>query len=1140
MTDHRPAAAHPLRGLLVAQFFGAFNDNALKVTVALLAMRNLVAPAGSPATEAAAQARTTLAFVALTAGLMVASLPAGLLADRVSKRSVILGMKALEVVLMAAVTGALLLVPDNRLLPLAVLVMMGAQSALFGPAKYGILPEILPHEEISKGNGLLEMWTMLAIIAGIAAAGPLLDLTAARPWMAGILFTLLAVAGLVAAIGVPRVPPARSQGGLAETLRSAWSAIRSDGVLRLAIFGSIYLWTVASLLGQDILVYAKATLGLSDTLSGLPLAVLGAGIGVGSLLAGRLSAGKVEYGLIPLGAVGMAVVTFGLGLFGPGLAATLVLMALLGAAGGLILVPINSLIQWRAPADRRGGVIAVANLFVYTGILVGSLAAGVLGRVGLSPRAILVVVAVAVAGGTIWALRLLPDAFLRLGLLLVTHTIYRLTVVNRQRVPQPGGALLVPNHVSFVDGLLLLASVDRPVRFVVESSYFHYPPLRPFMVSLGAIPISAAEGPRVLLRALRQAGRYLDEGEVVCVFPEGQITRTGMLLPFRRGFERIVAGRNAPIVPVNLDRVWGSIFSRSGGRFITKLPRRLPYPVTVSFGEPLPPGEPIHRVRAAVRELGTSAWELRKAGCGPLYKAFVRKARLRPWRLAMADAKRPGVSRLGALAGAIAFARALRPYWQHQKRVGILLPSGVGGALTNLAVALAGRVSVNLNYTAGAEGMSSAARQAGLRTVITSRTFLTKARLELPEGVEPVWIEEVVSGMGRARRLAALLLALLAPLRLLERACGSLGRPDADDVATIIFSSGSTGEPKGVELTHFNIDSNVEGAAQVIQSSRHDRLLGILPFFHSFGYMATIWLALNNGMGVVYHANPLDAGAIGGLVQQYRLTIMIATPTFLQLYIRRCTPAQFGSLRLVIAGAEKLNERLVGAFEDHFGIGVLEGYGATECSPVVALNVPDFRAPGYYQPGTRRGTVGQPLPGVAVRIADVDTFEPLPPGEEGMILVKGPNVMRGYLGRDDLTERVMHDGWYVTGDIGTTDEDGFLRITDRLARFSKIGGEMVPHGVVEEALQEAAGIEDRVFAVTAVADERKGERLAVVHTLDEQQLPAILEKLSASGLPNLYLPRRDDFVKVDELPVLGTGKSDLRAVKQLARQALQR
>ena len=1131
---------HPLRGLLVAQFFGAFNDNTLKMFVAFLAIRNLGLVPGTPDFESASLAETTKAFVALTLPLMLASLPAAVIADRISKRTLIISMKFVEIWLMAAIAFGLYAYPGNSLLPFVILAFMGAQSALFSPAKYGLLPEVLPHDKLSEGNGSLEMWTMMAIIGGTAAAGPLSDVFgASQPWVVGVLLVVLAVIGFFAAFSVPRVPAASSGGGAVTTLRDAVAAIHSDRVLRLAIIGSAYLWAIASLLGQDILVYAKSTLELSsDTLASLPMAFLVVGIGAGSVLAGKMSHGKVEFGLIPIGAVAMSLATLALGIFAPGLLGTLVLMAFLGLAGGLILVPMHAVIQWRAPEERRGAVIAVSNMFVYTGILIGSLAAYGFAIWGVSPRGILVAIALATLGGTLWSVYLLPEAFLRLGLVLVTHTVYRLKVVHPERVPEKGPALLIPNHVSFIDGLIMLASVDRPIRFVIDSLYYRHWLLKPFMVSLKAIPISLSAGPRPMLRALRDAGKHLDAGEVVCIFPEGQITRTGMLGPFQRGYQRIVSDRDVPIVPVALDRVWGSIFSRAGGRFVTKMPRRLPYPVTVAFGEPLAAGSSIAQARAAVRELGTEAWKLRKADSQPLYRRFIHRARIRPWRFSMADGSRQKVSRFATLVGAIALARALKPHWEGQKRVGILLPPSVGGALVNFAAAMAGRTSVNLNYTAGQAGMTSAAEQAELKTVVTSGMFVAKADLDLPEGVETLWIEDLAKGIGRGDKLVAVLLALFGPLRMIERACGSIGRPQPDDIATIIFSSGSTGDPKGVRLTHFNLESNVEAAAQVIQCGPGDVMVGILPFFHSFGYMATLWMVAHSGMGVVYHPNPLDAGAIGDLVQRYKVTVLLATATFLQLYTRRCAPGQFGSLRLVIAGAEKLPPALARSFEDTFGLPAYEGYGATECAPGIAINAPDYRSPGYYQPGSRRGTVGQPLPGVSVRIVDPETGEKLDPGEPGMILVGGSNIMAGYLGRDDLTSTAMDGEWYISGDIGMLDEDGFLTITDRLARFSKIGGEMVPHGAIEDALQEASGAEERIFAVTAVSDEKKGERIAVVHTADPATIPELLAKLKSMGLPNLFIPRKDDFVKVPELPILGTGKIDLRAVKQMAGESL--
>lgn len=1129
----------PLRGLLISQFCGAFNDNAWKLIVALLAIRH-VGQALQPgaAFEAVSHSRITLAFVIFTIPLVLISPFAGILSDRRSKRAVIIALKAVEVGLMLAATLTLFLDPKDSMLPLLVLGLLGVQTALFSPAKYGILPELVAHERLSAGNGLLELWTFVAIIAGTAAAGPLLDVAHGAPWLAGLALTIVAAIGLTAAWTIPPVRAARNEGGLVASLLAAFGAIRADRVLRLAVLGAAAYWTLASLVGQDILIYTKSALRLSDSTSGLPLAVLAGGIGIGAVLAGKLSASKVEYGLIPLGATALAVTLLALGILSPGLTGTMIGMTVLGLSSGFVLVPINALIQWRSPGEFRGAVIALSNTFVFAGILLGSLGSGALAQLGLSATQILVAAGLVTIFLTGWALWLLPNAFLRLLLVLLTQTFYRLRVVGRAHVPLEGGALLIANHVSFVDAVLLIASVDRPIRFLVHAAYYHHPVFKPLARLSGAVPIASTGSPRDILRSIREAGHLLDQGQLVCIFAEGQITRTGTLLPFRSGFERIVKGRRAPIIPVHLDRLWGSIFSFVGGRFFTKWPERIPYPVTVSFGRPLPPDTSAADVRQAVQVLAETAWRLRKADRPPLHRSAVRALRRHPLRLAFADLTRPKVSCFQALVGVIALARVLRSPWNDQRTVGVLLPPSVGGALVNMAATLSGRTTVNLNYTAGRTGMASAIERAALRTVVTSRLFVEKANLELPEQVTYLWMEDIRPRIGTRHKLVAMVLALLAPVRLLERFAGAKRPPTIDDLATVIFSSGSTGEPKGVMLSHFSIESNVNSVAQVFRVSPEDRLMGILPFFHSFGYLTTLWFAAIHGVAVIFHPTPLDGAAIGELVHKYRITILMTTPTFLQLYLRRCAPEQFGSLRVVLTGAEKLPERLAQAFEDRFGIRPIEGYGVTECAPVIAVNCPDFRAAGFFQPGTKRGTVGQPIPGVAVRIVDPETYEPLPVGTAGLLLVRGPNVMNGYLGRDDLTAEVMRDGWYVTGDIAMLDEEGFLRITDRLSRFSKIGGEMVPHGTVEEALHLAAGADTTVFAVTSVPDEKKGERLAVLHTLDEASISPILEKVVASGLPNLFVPRRDHFIKVDGIPVLGTGKLDLRAVKRVAQDRL--
>jgi len=1130
-----PLAARSWRrgfwSLIVTQFQGAFSDNVLKWFII-----SLLVAAGLD--EARRDHLAILVVPELFAvPFILFSMAGGFLADRFSKRSVTIGTKALEIlVALVAFAGFAL---HNLSVQFAAVFLISTQAALFGPSKYGLLPELLPEKELSWGNGILELGTFLAAITGTIAGSVLAQHLRARELWAGVILAALAILGLLTSLGITRVPQAdpRKQFPV-NPLGDLWGKlkeIRQDRVLTLAVLGNTYFWFLASLLLLNIFFYGADVLRVNETQTGLLVAILGLGIGVGSFVAGYLSGGKIEYGLIPLGAIGITAFAFTLSRPGLSFASVMSQLAGLGFFGGFFAVPVNALIQHRPEADRKGGVIAAANLLSFIGMALQPPAQYWMKSVGhLDPRRVFLVCGAITVFATLYAVYLLPDALLRLLLWLLTHSIYRIKVEGRDNIPERGGALFVSNHMSFVDALLLIASTDRPVRFIMFKDIYEHPLVHPFARILRAIPISSQLRPRAMIRSLREASEAIQSGEVVCIFAEGQITRIGQLLPFRRGFERVMKDVEAPIIPVNLDGVWGSIFSFERGRFLWKLPRRIPYPVTVSFGRPMPASSTPFEVRQAVQDLHTQAYRYRKARMRTLHRAFLNTARRHPLRFSMADLRVPQLRFGAALAGTILLARRLRKVWQGQTMVGILLPPSVAGALVNLAAVLCGKVPVNLNYTASSEILASCARQCSLQTVVSSQAFLERVPLEVPG--KTVLLEELAAAPRLTEKLLALLMAWTLPGRWLELALGQKSAAGLDDLATVIFSSGSTGDPKGVLLTHFQIGSNIEQLGQTFMLTGRDRLLGVLPFFHSFGFTGTLWLPAVLGAGVVYHSNPLDLTAISELTRKYRITFLLATPTFLQAYIRRCLPEDFGSLQYVMVGAEKLPERVAQAFEDRFGIRPLEGYGSTECAPVVAVNTRDFRAPGFRQVGAKRGKIGQPLPGVSVRIADPDTLAPLPPGQPGLLLVRGPNVMQGYLGRPDKTAEVLRDGWYITGDIATMDEDGFLTITDRLSRFSKIGGEMVPHIKVEEKLHELAGVTDQTFVVTGVPDGKKGERLVVLHTLPEEKLAECLEKLPQADLPNLWVPRANQFFRVAALPHLGTGKLDLCMVRDLARQ----
>ncbi|HEX4309081.1 MAG TPA: acyl-[ACP]--phospholipid O-acyltransferase [Acidobacteriaceae bacterium] len=1119
--------------LIVTQFQGAFSDNILRnLLLSMIVGMNL----------AKTERETFVSVVTFlfSVPFLIFSMPGGWLADRFSKRQITIWTKVMEFGSMLLATAGL--ATHTLSLSLVALTLVASQAALFGPSKYGLLPELLPEKRLSWGNGVIELGTFLAIIVGTVAGAWMGEHFASHEMYAGYVLLGLSVVGFITSLSIDKVQAAAPEKRLRlNIVGDLWAQIgkmRANRALFLAVLGNTYFWFLGSLLFSTIVIYGPDVLHIGQTKTGYLNAMLAVGIGLGSMAAGWISDNKIEYGLIPLGSIGMTCTGFALGVRPHGVMGSALLLGMLGFWAGLFAVPVNALIQHKPAEQDKGGIIAAANLLSFVGI---ALSSGVYfiftAWVHLDPRGVIVAASCITAISTAYVLCLLPEWFGRLILFFATRTLYRVRVLGRDNFPEKTGALLVCNHMSFVDAALLVAATDRPIRFVMYQGIYDHPLVKPFARMLKAIPISSEQHPREMLRSLRTATDALRNHEIVCIFAEGQITRTGQLLPFRRGLERIMKDVNVPIIPVNLDGVWGSVFSFERGRFLWKMPRRIPYRVTVSFGEPMAPVSSAVEVRTAVQELQVAAFETRKSSMKTLDQAFISTARQRPRRFFMADGKTPRVSFGSALNKTVYIARRLRQLIGEQRMVGVLLPPSVGGSLTNYALMLMGRVPVNLNYTSSNETIAACAAQCGLDRVITSKAFVERfPNLAIPG--RTVLLEDALAEPRFSEKLCALAMAWLMPTALLKRALGARRPKDEastmDSLATVIFSSGSTGEPKGVMLSHFNIVANIRQVSQVFMLGGQDKILGILPFFHSFGVTAGPWLPAVQGVGVVFHPNPLDAQVIGGLVEKYKVTFLVATPTFLQAYMRRCTPEQFGSLQYVLAGAEKLPERVAVAFEDQFGIRPLEGYGCTECSPVVTVNGRDYRAPGFRQVAAKRGKIGHPLPGVSVKVVDLEMGLPVPAGKSGMLLVKGPNVMQGYLGRPEKTAEVLHDGWYTTGDVAMLEEDGFITITDRLSRFSKIGGEMVPHIRIEEKLHELADVTKQVFAVTAVPDEKKGERIVVLHTLPETKLAVVLERLAQCDLPALWRPKTNQFVQVQSIPTLGTGKMDLRAIRALA------
>ncbi len=1105
------------------QFLGAFNDNFYKIIITLVALDIPAAAGGGKH------------YIPLIGGLFI--LPfllfsgySGYLADAYSKRNVLVAVKCFEIVAMSLGFMAFFL---DRMEPmLAVVFLMGLHSTIFSPAKYGILPEMLPEHELSRGNGLLEMSTFMAIILGTSLGGTIYEAWKDRLGWIGLVLIAIAVLGTLTSLGITKVPASgASKQFVANPAAEIFQGTRTiyrDRTLWLTVMGNSYFWFLGAFLQMILPLYGNEILALGETRISLLWTFAALGIGAGSLTAGRLSGNKIELGLVPIGTFGMGVFALVLYFVTPSFTSAAVSLVLMGFFAGFFAVPLNALLQQRAERDAKGRLIATNNVFNTLGVL---LAAALLWlfvtQLEIASDRNLLVLGVLTFAVTVYVLRLLPDVSVRFVLWLLTHTLYRIRVAGQQHIPIHGAALLVSNHVSFVDAILIGASIPRFIRFMLHREYYDNRWLNWFFRLMKSIPVVTTSR-RGIIDALRRARAEIDAGEVVCIFAEGSISRTGRLLPFKRGFEKVVEGANVPIIPVHLDRLWGSIFSFKDGRFFWKRPKLRPYPVTVSFGAPLPASANVQEVRQAVQELESEAARHRRGPRDLLHGKFIRVAKRRWFAFCMADTTGTELSCGKTLIAARLIASWLRRHSAGESMVGVLLPASVGGALANIAVSLAGQVPVNLNFSAGTDAMRLAIEQCGIKKILTSRVFLSKAGLEELPGM--VYLEELRKTFTGVQKLSTLLTSRLLPARLLESRYTRNQKPD--DLATVIFSSGSTGAPKGIMLSHHNIISNIEGIEQVIQFKSTDRIMGVLPLFHSFGYTATLWLPLLAGFGAVYHANPTDAKTIGETVKKFAATLLISTPTFYAGYLRRCSVEEFASLQYVIAGAEKLREPIAKGFREKYRIEILEGYGCTELAPVVSVNTPDVICGNERQIGNKPGTVGQPIPGVAVKVIDPDSGAPLLYGTAGMLLAKGGNLMLGYLGQPELTAEVMRDGWYITGDIAAIDEDGFIRITDRLSRFSKIGGEMVPHMKIEEVIN--AILDGPGCAVTAIGDPQRGEKLIAFYAANGVTAQQLWDKLNQSDLPKLWIPKRENLQPIESIPLLGSGKADLKKVKQLA------
>jgi len=712
---------------------------------------------------------------------------------------------------------------------------------------------------------------------------------------------------------------------------------------------------------------------------------------------------------------------------------------------------------------------------------------------------------------------------------LLARCFYRVDALGIDNLP-PGGFLLLPNHITWVDAIVLQLASPRPIRYIIEREFYRKPFLNPLFRLLRCIPIDG----RHSHSAIRTATEKIAEGEIVCLFPEGALERGGTLLRLRRGYELIARHANAAVVPVWLDQLWGSIFSFQGGRFFRKLPKRVPYPVTIAFGKPLAAdAADIATVREELLKLGEFCFSRRPSLDRHLAEPCIRGLKRRPFATAVIDGlDHSALSRSKLLGAAVALSRYLRKEFSDE-RIAIILPASKGSMVANLAVTLADKVPVDLNFTIGRAANESCCKRANLRIAISATQFMERLK-DFPWPERVLKLDELMPRMKR-QIIFWWIMSILLPARLLLRIL-KIPKEGGHTEAVLLFTSGSTGEPKGVVISHRNVVGNVSQFRQLLDATKEDAILASLPFFHTFGSTVTLWYPLIEGVRIVTYPNPLEAAKNAALIERYKLTLLLATPTFLRGYLRKVEPDKLRSLRLVITGAEKLPPDLAKNFEERFKQKVFEGYGLTETSPVVSVNLPEPqpRKPGeQVQPTSRLGSVGKMAPGIAAEIREPETDGKLSLHETGMLWLRGVNIFEGYLHDPERTADVLQDGWLKTGDLGRFDEDGFLYIEGRLSRFSKIGGEMVPHEAIEGKIVDLLGLserDERPFAIMGVQDEAKGEALVLLSAVDVD-LAELRSKLHDSGVANLWIPKQ--IQRVESIPVLASGKLDLKKCKEL-------
>ena len=1022
---------------------------------------------------------------------------------------------------------------------IVLLVVVAAQSSLLAPARNSLMKEYAGIGKIGQMMGLLGLAGVGATLLGLAFGGWSFDRfweAYGTPWTAT---ALVAGFACLSALGAYFVVHGLPCGGKEETegngsFTHVVKELVSRPVLRWSSLGLAWFYGVGAMLMMILLQDGRwdheREAGAASQGGGMA-ALLGLGVALGSGLAALGCRKRIEVGLSFIGAIGLAIATpivswvWGnewLSSFG---------VVVLGIFGGMFAAPLNALLVASARDNDRSATIAANNLVInlVTGIFI--LIASLLGYLGWSPQTQLLIVAGTGLVVVAWMSWIVPESLVSILLHSIVRVLHPTRVRGIENLPTEGGALLVSNHVSYLDAILIYSVSNRPVRFLGTNEMLRAPFMRWMYRKFNVIPVSSKRA----REAISKSVDALKAGDLVCIFPEGVLTRTGMMMPFKRGAELIARLAEVPVVPVYLDGVWSSSLSLADWSMRRRTGISWRPAIGISFGEPISVGEAsIHAMRDRIMKLGYEAFSGREELDVSLGYSALISLKKRPLATRLIDQSLGGTRfrNISVLVAGLLCSRIIKNK-VNTRRVGLLLPPGLLGFAMNLGALWAGHSATNLNPTVNPDSFRSMIRKAGLDTVITSRKLLAKFDCLPLEETRVLFVEDLVAALKGPRSVFLALLSLAVPARFFARMMKITDR-GGDREASLLYSSGSSAEPKGIALSNRNLKANVAQLSEICMMRTDDVILSNLPLFHSFGLNGGFWFPLLKGMRIVATASPLQTKANVEAIRRESVTVMLGTPTFLRSYLQRAEERDLESLRLTIAGAEKLPESFAESWEERFGSPILEGYGLTECAPVIAANSMQSRklfwSYSVDQSGNHMGTVGRILPGVWIQIVDRnDSTKVLGPGEEGLIVLKGPNVFRGYLDVSLNHDRFLEDGWFNTGDIGRLDKNGCLRIEGRVSRFAKIAGEMVSHQSVELAIEKVYPRSDKTtgqrFFVVSKPCPRKGEALVLIAN-QSVDMSELARRLRSQGTPNLWMP--DSVVVVGELPCLGSGKIDLR------------